>query len=329
MDVSAANLTAMFTGFDVAFNRAFEKAPSYYDKICTVTKSVGRQNFYPWMGRTTSFREWIGDRVLQRIEAHGYTLVNRKFEDSVAINRDDIEDDLYGLYTPMIETLGWDTKVFPNILIFGMLKAAVTNAPVTIGKITIPVPICYDGLNFYSTSHPQGLMADAAGDTTFANLNSGGSLSWYWHLLDCGRPICPLMYQERRPFTVTRMNTLTDERVWNQDEFRYGVDGRANAGVTFPQLAYASNNDLSNPVNFANAIMAMRKFKTDAGQPFGSWSSPSMNRYLVVPPDGEEVARQLLHGDFGAINLAGSIGGIPGTNVYKGECQLIVSEWLV
>ena len=185
---------------------------------------MARQNFYPWMGRTTNFREWVGDRVLQRIEAHGYTLVNRKFEDSVAIGRDDIEDDMYGLYTPMIEQLGWDTKVFPNILIFGLLKAAATNAPVTIGKITVPVPICFDGLNFFSTAHPVGPMADAAADTTASNINTGGGLSYYWYIMDCGRPIRPLIYQERRPFTVTRMNTLTDERVWNQDEFRYGVD---------------------------------------------------------------------------------------------------------
>ena len=328
MDISAANLTAMFTGFDVAFSRAFEKAPSYYDKICTVTRSMARQNFYPWMGRTTNFREWVGDRVLQRIEAHGYTLVNRKFEDSVAIGRDDIEDDMYGLYTPMIEQLGWDTKVFPNILIFGMLKAAATNTPLTIGKITVPVPICFDGLNFFSTAHPVGPMADGAADTIASNINTLGGLSYYWYIADCGRPIRPLIYQERRPFTVTRMNTLTDERVWNQDEFRYGVDGRANAGVAFWQLAYASNADLSNPANFAAAISAMRKFKTDAGQPFGSWDSPSSDRYLIVPPDAEEVARQLLHGDFGAINVAGSVGGIPGTNIYKGECQLIVSPWL-
>src|SRR5260370_33546421 len=112
-------------------------------------------------------------------------------------------------------------------------------------------------------------MEDGEGDRTDSNLITGGGLSYYWYIADCGRRIRPLIYQERRPYTVTRMNTLTDERVWNQDEFRYGVDGRANAGVAFWQLAYASNADLSNPANFAAAISAMRKFKTDAGQPFG------------------------------------------------------------
>jgi len=327
MEISAANLTALFTTFDTSFQRAFEKAPSYYDKLATVARSASRQSFYPWMGRTTHFREWVGDRVLQAIEAHGYTLVNRKFEDSVAISRDDLEDDTYGVYTPIIEQLGWDTAAFPNLLTFGMMKAAATNTAVTYPGITIPVPICYDGLNFFSASHPVGPMNEASDDTTAANINTGGSGS-YWYLLDCGRPIRPLLFQERRPFAVSRMNTLTDERVWNQDEFRYGVDGRCNAGVALWQLAYASNMDLSNPANFGSAIAALRSLKTDAGLPFGSWDSPSTDRYLVVAPDREEVARQLLHGDFGAINIAGSVGAIPGQNIYKGECQLIVSPYL-
>ena len=34
MEISAANLTALFTGFDVVFQRGFEKPPSYYEQIC-------------------------------------------------------------------------------------------------------------------------------------------------------------------------------------------------------------------------------------------------------------------------------------------------------
>ncbi len=327
MEVSAANLTALFTNFDVVFNRAFEAAPSYYDKIAMVTKSASRETFYPWMGRTSQFREWVGDRRLQAIEAKGYTLVNRKFEDSIAISRDDIEDDQYGTFEPIISDLGVMAKAFPNLLIFGMMKAAVAGSAQTIGGINIPVPICYDGLNFFSSSHPVGQLNEGGNDSTVSNINSGGSGA-YWFLIDGGRAVRPFLYQERRPMTVTRMNTLTDEAVWSRDEFRYGVDCRSNAGVAFWQLAYASNQDLSNPANFGSAIAAMRSIKNDNGLPFGAWSSPASQRFLVVPPSLEEVARQLLFGDFGAINVAGTVASVPGSNIYKGECQLIVSEYL-
>ncbi len=326
MEISAANLTSIFTTFDTKFKSVFESAPTYYDRICTVTRSASRETFYPWMGRTSQFREWTGERTLQAIEAKGYTLVNRKFENSVSISRDDIEDDIYGVYTPIIEDLGIKAAAFPNVLVFGMMKAAVTGSPVTKAGITIPVPIAYDGINFFG-SHPVGPMNEASGDSTVANINSGGSGA-YWFLIDAGRPLRPFLYQIRRPMTISRMNTLTDEMVWSRDEFRYGVDCRANAGVAFWQLAYASNEDLSNPANFGAAIAAMRGINGDDGLPFGSWDSNSNDRYLVVPPSLEEVARQLLHGDFGAINVAGAVGAIPGTNIYKGECQLIVSPYV-
>ena len=96
---------------------------------------------------------------------------------------------------------------------------------------------------------------------------------------------------------MTRMDTVNDEAVFNRREFRFGVDGRANTGVGLWQLAYASNMDLSNPVNYGAARAAMRSFKTDAGLPFGALTSPD-DTYLLVPPALEEQARQLLHSDF-------------------------------
>ena len=39
MEVSAQNLSALFTGFDVVFQRGFEKPPSYYESICSIVRS--------------------------------------------------------------------------------------------------------------------------------------------------------------------------------------------------------------------------------------------------------------------------------------------------
>ena len=73
----------------------------------------------------------------------------------------------------------------------------------------------------------------------------------------------------------------------------------------------------------------MRKFKTDAGQPFGSWSSAPTKKFLIVPPDYEGLAMQLLHGEFGAIQgAAGAVAGVPGSNEYKGTATPLVYEYL-
>ena len=107
---------------------------------------------YPWLGRTTKFREWLGDRVIQALEAHSYTIANRNFEDTVSIDRNDIEDDTYGVYEPIIEQLGWDTKVHPDMLLFQMIKNSVTTPSSVIG---------YDGQPFFSATHPVGPLGRA------------------------------------------------------------------------------------------------------------------------------------------------------------------------
>src|SRR5260370_36893579 len=98
MDITPQNLTALFTGFDVVFQRGFEKPPSYYEQICSIVRSTSRQTTYPWLGRTTRFREWLGDRVIQALEAHTSTIVNKNFEDTASTDRNDVDDDHCGLY---------------------------------------------------------------------------------------------------------------------------------------------------------------------------------------------------------------------------------------
>ncbi|MGH7933968.1 MAG: Mu-like prophage major head subunit gpT family protein [Candidatus Binataceae bacterium] len=317
MEITASSLTALFTGFDVIFQRGFEKPPSYYEEIASIVRSASRQTTYPWLGRTTKFREWLGDRVVQALEAHTYTIVNKNFEDTVGIDRNDIEDDSYGVYEPVIEQLGWDTKVHPDSLLFSMVKSAVAAPSSVVG---------YDGQPFFSQNHPVGPMgaADDSRVSAASNINSTGG-GTYWFLIDASRAIRPFIFQSRREYAVTRMNTLTDESVFNRREFRYGVDGRANTGVGLWQLAYASNTDLSNPVNYGAARAAMRSFKTDGGLPFGALSSRK-GVYLLVPPSLEEVARQLLNSEFMA--GAGASAVVATSNIWRNSADLIVSEYL-
>lgn len=317
MEITAANLTVLFTGFDLIFQRGFDKPPSYYDRIATVVRSTSRQTTYPWLGRTTKFREWLGDRAVQALETHAYTIANKNFEDTISIDRNDIENDSYGVYEPIIEQLGWDTKVHPDVLLFSMIKNAV-NSPASVPS--------YDGQAFFSATHPVGPLG-AAGDgrdTTASNINSSGTGAW-WFLIDGSRALRPFIFQLRREYTMTRMNTITDEAVFNRREYRFGVDGRANTGVGLWQLAYASNTDLSNPANYGAARAAMRSIKTDGGMPFGALSNPK-SVYLLVPPSLEEVARQLLNSEFMA--GAGASANVSTGNIWKNSAELIVSEYL-
>ena len=325
MEINAANLNALYISFDTIFQQGFEKPPSYYEQLSTVTRSASAQTLYPFLGRTTKFSEWLDERHYQALERHGYTITNKHWENSVRIDRNDIEDDQYGTYAPFIEQMGMDTKVHPDILIFSMIKAASTGSAVTMPDGTsMPVPVAYDGINFFATTHPVGPANNPASDSNVSNVDSGGSGSW-WFLIDASRAIRPFIFQIRKEYTVTHMNAETDEAVFSRRQFRYGVDGRSNVGVGLWQLAYASNQDLSDPTKYASARAAMRGFKTDAGLPFGALSNRK-GIYLLVPPSLEEVGRQLLNSDFGV--GAGASSMVATTNIWKNSADLIVSEYL-
>lgn len=324
MEITPASLGPLFQGYEMTFQRGFMMPPTHYEKICMPAPSGSRQNVYPWLGRTTKFREWLGPRVLEMLEAHGYVLVNKDFENTIGVNRNDIEDDQYGLYAPQFEQLGWDSKVHPDTLVFGLILAAIGN--IDAGSPP-PATVCYDGHTFFSHLHPVGL----AGSTLpVANVDDGGSGD-FWYLIDASRPVRPMIFQKRKEYTMTRMNALTDEAVFMEKVFRFGVDARVNAGWGLWQLAYASNRDLTNPANFEAAIAALRSFKTDAGLPFGTWSGTT-NKFLLVPPSLEGAGRRILNSEFivgtGAGGPSSGVPGVPSSNVWKGSADLIVSEYL-
>lgn len=62
-----------------------------------------------------------------------------------------------------------------------------------------------------------------------------------WYLLCTTRPIKPLIYQQRKKAKFVSKTNETDDNVFFQKQFLYGVDSRGNAGYGFWQMAYGSD----------------------------------------------------------------------------------------
>ena len=67
----------------------------------TVPSST-KENVYPWLGTLPSMQKWAGDRIIRNLKAHKYSIENEKFEMTIAVKRDDIEDDQVGIYRPHV-----------------------------------------------------------------------------------------------------------------------------------------------------------------------------------------------------------------------------------
>ena len=140
MIVNSAALQSIFKGFKTLFNAAFSDATPLYEKVATVVPSSAKSEEYGWLGSVPRLRKWIGERVVNSLAAHGYTIKNEPWEATIEVDRDDIEDDAYGVYSPMIKELGRSAAVHPDEIVFALLAKGFTAA-------------CYDGQYFFDTDH--------------------------------------------------------------------------------------------------------------------------------------------------------------------------------
>ncbi len=303
MLINSNNIKDLFTGFNTSFNEGTKTAESFYNDISMTVPSNSRETNYAWLGQFPSLREWVGDRVIRNISAHSYVIKNKLYENTISVDRKDIEDDQYGVLSPLFEEMGRITKEHPDELVFKLLTNGFAE-------------LCYDGQPFFDADHP--VRDEDGNDMSISNTQAGASAPWF--MLDCRRAIKPVIFQERIPYSFAALDKETDENVFFKDEYIYGVRARANAGFGLWQLAYGSKATLDF-TNFVNARTAMRSMKGDEGRPLGIRPT-----HLVVPPSLEGAARQILENETRVEEVGGSLTNI--SNEWKGTMKLIVSEWL-
>lgn len=295
MIINGSNLDLVFRGFQKIYSDAHLAAPSQKDKIAMTVPSSGRDETYGWLGMFPQLREWIGPRHVNNQKAHSFTITNRKFESTISVKRDDISDDRLGVYKPFFSEIGQGARRHPDELIFGLLKDGFSTS-------------CFDGQNFFDTDHPIDINGAV---TSVSNMQAGTSPAWF--LMDVSRGVRPVIWQEREPYEFQHMDRPTDEHVFLNDQFLYGVRARVNAGFGLWQLAFGSKDDLTE-ANYTAARAAMMNFKADGGRTLGI--APTV---LVVPPALESAALHLL-------NTETKDGG--GSNPWKGTAELIVTPYV-
>lgn len=143
MIVNQANLHGLTVGYSTAFNRSFDITQSNYQNVATVVPSSTGEQDYKWLGQMPGMREWIGEREIQALAAYDYLIKNKKFEMTLGVPREDIEDDKYGVYTAYFSNMGEAAALHPDELVFGAMMNGFSEK-------------CYDGLSFFNEAHKAG-----------------------------------------------------------------------------------------------------------------------------------------------------------------------------
>lgn len=295
MIINHANLSILNQAFSAAFKNGLGTAESQWSGIATMVPSSTSEQKYGWLGKITKFREWLGERQVQNLLAHDYSIKNKTFENTVGVDRDEIEDDQYGVYKPVFEQLGQDAATHPDELVFELLKNGFNQA-------------CYDGQYFFDTDHPVGMPGKQA---SVSNFQGGSGAAWF--LMDTTKVIKPLIYQKRRDYAFVSKTSLTDDNVFSRNEFIWGADGRSNVGFGLWQLAHASKNPLDKQA-YADMRSAMQSLKGDNGKPLNVRPTE-----LWVPPSLEQAALEVVTAE----RMANGA-----TNVMRNTAKVVVCPWL-
>jgi len=296
MNISNATLKALSQGFQNVFLSEFGTITPTYPQVAMVVNSSAKIENYGWLKELPGMREWVGDRVINNLEATSAQLINKSWEHTFAVNRDDIEDDQLGIYNNLIGMQAETVARHPDELVWSLWDLGFT----TNG---------FDGQYYFDTDH---LSYDKNGNEVSWS-NAGGGAGATWVLADLSRrSMKPLIFQNRRSAQFVAMTKLDDESVFMNKEYRFGADGRYVAGFGFHQLAFGAKDTLD-ATSFKEARLALTSQRRRDGTPL-----PVKPTHLIVGPSRLDEAEAIIKADF--------IGGTK--NTLYNQVEIINSPYL-
>lgn len=146
MVVSSDILQSLESGVRTNFMDSFGSVESVYTKFTTKITSTKSSEDYAFLGETPQLVEFLDTRKVKSIQEYSYSVANKKWETTIGISRDAIEDDQTGNLMRRASQMGINAAKSYDREAVSTLEA---------GSSTV----CYDGQNFFSTTHGDGLGA--------------------------------------------------------------------------------------------------------------------------------------------------------------------------
>jgi phage major head subunit gpT-like protein len=163
----------LLAGMKTEFMKAYEIADKEYEKLATVISSTKASETYAWLGGVPKMSEWKDERVPQGMLEHNFTIINRDWEASIAVDRNAIQDDQYGQIEVRVKELATEAARFFSELAFTLINQGTATAG-TAATLYEGVTIsCYDGKAFFAANHTEGESGTQANRDTVALTPTG------------------------------------------------------------------------------------------------------------------------------------------------------------
>ena len=184
MIVNENSLDVLTTAVQTRFNAGLARAQPTWNVIAMEVPSSTGENVYPFLRQLGGIRKWVGDRVIQNMAKGDFRIANEDFEETHAIPRKAIEDDMYGIYGNLYEQTGLNVARFADKSVYGLLKTGFN----AIGP---------DGQYFFDVDHPVG---SPGREASVANHMGGSGEAWF--IVDSNQVFKPLIFQPRKAFEL-------------------------------------------------------------------------------------------------------------------------------
>jgi phage major head subunit gpT-like protein len=141
MIINNAALQTAAKGFRALFLASLAIATVTWTNIATAVESNSSEETYAWLAELPQVREWIGDRQVKNLEGASYTIRNRKWELTIGVTREEIEDDKLGVVKPRVQDIAQQMASHPDDLLAEVMLDGFDHE-------------CFDGQYFFDTDHP-------------------------------------------------------------------------------------------------------------------------------------------------------------------------------
>ena len=140
MIVNKSSISSIFTGLKTVFNNALKAQTGTWQQTAMEVLSNSKSEDYAWLSSFPMMKKWLGDKSIKSLKAEKYTAVNEDWETTIAVSRNDIEDDSLGIYNTQAHMAGDSAAELHDIILDDLKNNAFTNLGI-------------DGQFFYDTDH--------------------------------------------------------------------------------------------------------------------------------------------------------------------------------
>lgn len=147
MDINASPASILFQNLKKDFEKGIQETKLVTNEMVARVPSSSSSNVYPWLCHVPGMREWFkGEpRVLRNVESKDFTVANRKFEDTITISVDEVNDNQAGTYGAVAKMHGAQAALLQDQLVFELFNNGFTTT------------LTYDGLSWFNDAHKVGL----------------------------------------------------------------------------------------------------------------------------------------------------------------------------